>query len=456
MDRILIKNSIHQVRIEGYASDGSGVCRIGGRVVFVPGALMGEDCEMKILKSTGSAVYAKMETILRPSACRREPACPAFGKCGGCNLMHMSYEEELRFKLGRVNNSIRRIAGLSFKIDEIISADNIKAYRNKAIFAVGSSGGAPVTGFFRRRSHDIIPVSSCQIQPELSNRVVNTIKGWCAKEHIVPYNEHTGKGSIRHIFVRTASETHQAQAVIITARGFGRATDSLVNDLRKICPELTSIVLCVNKIRGNTVLAGDLHTLWGRDTISEALCGRRFEISPFTFFQVNRDQAEKLYSRVLEYAAPSGDETLLDLYCGAGTIALCLAGGARRVVGAEIVPEAIVNARRNAEINGVTNAEFICADAGRAASELSARGIYPDAIILDPPRKGLSPEVIAATDKMSPFRIVYVSCDPGTFARDLKRYGEFGWLPVSGTVIDMFPRTSGVETCCLLEKAGRS
>ena len=448
----LIKNSIHRAIIEGYSSDGCGVCRIDGRAVFVRGALKGEEWDIKILSASRSAVYGRGEALINASDQRQEPSCPVFGKCGGCDLMHMSYEEELRFKLDRVNEAIGRIGGLDFKIDEIIGAESIRGYRNKAIFAVGGEAGAPKIGFFRRRSHDIVPVSTCDIQSETAVAVMNALRQWCEMSGAEPYNEETGKGKIRHLFVRTAFRTGQLQAVVVSAKGFGQETQSLVNALREACPKLESIVLCVNKSRGNTVLTGELHTLWGSDTLTETLCGLDFELSPFSFFQINPTQAERLYSRALEYAAPSGGETILDLYCGAGTISLCLSRGAKRVIGAEIVPQAVENAKKNAARNGIENAEFICADAGEAAKELAKRGIRPDAVVVDPPRKGLSPEVIETVSQMSPSRIVYVSCDPATLARDLARFDSLGWGCVSGTVVDMFPKTANMETVVLLSK----
>ena len=448
----LIKNDIYTVVIEGYASDGSGVCRIDGRAVFVPGVLQGETCEIKILRVNHSAVYAKAEKIVFPSPERRAPSCPVFGKCGGCDTMHMSYDEELRFKLNRVNEAIGRIGGIDFKINEIIGADSIEGYRNKGIFAVGGSVGNPSAGFFRRRSHEIIPVTACNIQPEISVRIMLAINSWCKKNNIEPYNEKTGKGSIRHIFVRTAFKTAEVQVAVVSTKGFGSQTQALIDELLSSCGELTSIVLCINKSKGNTVLSGDLHTLWGKDNLTENLCGFDFELSPFSFFQINPPQAEKLYNRALEYVAPTGSETVLDLYCGAGTISLCLSRGAKKVIGAEIVPEAVENAKANAEKNGVKNVEFICADAGEIASELAAIGLNPDSIIVDPPRKGLSEDVIAAADEMNPARIVYVSCDPGTMARDLKIFASLGWKLTKGTVVDMFPRTANMETVVLLSR----
>lgn len=449
----LTKNQQYTVTIEGYTSDGAGVCRIGGRAVFVKGALLGEVWQIRIVKVSASAVYGKCGILIQASPNRIPPACPQFGKCGGCDLMHMTYEEELRMKCARVNDAIQRIGGLDFCVDGIIGAEQIDSYRNKAIYAVGTDKtGQPVTGFFRARSHDVMPVERCQIQPELSDRAAACLRQWMTAHRIPAYNEQTGRGTVRHLFVRCAMKTHDAMACIVTARGFGDKTQSLVDALRKDCPELTSIVLCVNKTRGNTVLAGTFHTLWGQDGIEDSLCGLRFQLSPMTFFQINPPQAERLYQQALDYASPDGDNTVLDLYCGAGTITLCLARGAKRVIGAEIVPDAVENARANALRNGIDNAEFLCGDAAEAAAQLAARGLKPDTVVIDPPRKGLGDGVIDAIIKMAPQRVVYISCDPGTLARDLKQFSNEGYLPQRGMAFDLFPRCAHVETVVLMSR----
>lgn len=448
----LAKNQIYTAHMESWSSDGSGVCRIGGRAVFVKGAIPGELWEIKLVKVSASAVWALGLKLLEAAPERVTPSCPVYGKCGGCALLHMNYDAELRFKLERVNEAFRRIGGLDFRISEIIGAEKTEGYRNKSILAVGQGPDGPVAGFFRPRSHEIIPAPSCLLQSEISARVASAVLDWMRAEHIAPYDERSGKGQVRHIFTRCAFRTGEAMACVVTARGFGSGGNAaLVEALRTACPELTSIVLCINKTRGNTVLAGDFHTLWGSDTIAETLCGLQFELSPLSFFQINPPQAEKLYQKALEYASPDGAGTVLDLYCGAGTISLCLAKGAKRVIGAEIVPEAIENAKRNAARNGI-NAEFICADASEAAAELYRQGIKPDAVVVDPPRKGLTPEVIDAIAGMAPTRVAYVSCDPATLARDLKIFAERGYLPVTGAAVDMFTHTHHVETVVKLQR----
>ncbi len=446
----LKKNQIIQARIEAYSSEGHGVCRVGGRAVFVPKSIVGEEWELRILKVTNTAVYARGERLLRPSPERRESRCPYDAKCGGCDLWHMSYEEELRFKLGRVNDALRHIGKQSVQATEILGSEQIERYRNKGIFAVAEMDGSPAAGFYRERSHELIPVESCLIQNELSERAATAVVAFMRENGIPAYDEADGNGTVRHVFCRKARQTEDAVVCVVTARGLGRKTAALVDALRKAVPELSGIVLNVNKTHGNTVLAGEFYTLWGRAELRDRLCGSLFSLAPQAFFQINPPQAEKLYQRALAYAAPNSASLIFDLYCGAGTISLCLAREAGRVIGAEIVPEAVENAKANAAVNGIGNAEFLCADAGEAAGALRERGLKPETVVVDPPRKGMSAEAVAAVASMSPDRIVYVSCDPSTLARDILRLNAYGYELRVATAVDMFPRTRHVETVCLL------
>ena len=451
---MLKKNEIYTVEIEGYSSEGFGVCRIDGRAVFVPRVLKGERWEIKLVKVTSTSVYARAEKPLVLSPARLEAVCPHFGRCGGCGLLHMSYEEELRFKLDKVNAALEHIGRQSVQATDIIGSDHICHYRNKAIFAVANNGNGPAYGFYRERSHDLISISSCYIQTELSCRIAAALTGFMAERGIPAYDESTGKGLVRHVFCRQAVSGPGAVACIVAAGGFGANTAALVEKLRASCPELTGIVLNVNKNRGNTVLAGDFHTLWGNANISDRLLGLGFEIAPQSFFQINPPQAERLYEKALEYASGGAVDLALDLYCGTGTISLCLTKKFKKILGAEIVPEAIENARKNAERNGIGQAEFICADAGAAAQALAVRGLKPDAIVVDPPRKGMEEDAIAACAAMAPERIVYVSCNPGTLARDILRFNSYGYELSTATAVDMFPRTAHVECVALMRLTG--
>ncbi len=453
MDK-LEKNQLHTVTIEAYSSEAMGVCRVSGRAVFVPRALPGEVWEIRIVKVTSSAVYARGERLLVSSLQRVEPRCPYFGKCGGCDTWHMSYAEELRFKLDRVNAALKHIGRQEIKAGTILGSKEVEHYRNKGIYAVSEQNGRAVFGFYRERSHEMIPMDDCLIQKTLSTRVAAAVTAFMNEHGVPAYREDTGRGTVRHVFCRQAVNTEDALACIVAARGFGADTAALIKYLRAACPELTGIVLNINKSRGNTVLAGDFHTLWGKAEIRDILCGHTFRIAPQAFYQINPPQAERLYEKAAEYAAVGPDSLVLDLYCGAGTISLCLAKKAGHVIGAEIVPEAVENAKTNAADNRIENAEFLCADAGEAAQALDSRGLLPDAVVVDPPRKGMNETAIDAVCRMKPARIVYVSCNPATLARDVLRFSERGYYLEAATAVDMFPRTCHVEAVVALTRAG--
>jgi len=449
----LAKNQLHTVHIEGYTSEGEGVARIEGQVVFVKAAIQGETCEIRILRSTKNIAWAKIETLISPSPHRIEPLCPAFGPCGGCDFLHMSYEEELRAKEQRVTDALTRVGGLDIPTAPIIGADQQTHYRNKAIFAVGAG---PATGFYRRRSHQIIPVTNCLIQAKSANRAASALREWMSAYDIPAYDETTKKGLIRHLFIRVGRDAlgapeKSAVCIVATAAKLPNQTE-LIETLRRHCPEASGILLCVNRDPGNVVLQGDFRTLWGEDTLTDTLCGLDFRLSPRSFFQINPPQAERLYEKARAYAGLTGAETLLDLYCGTGTITLIMAKDAKHAIGAEIVAPAIADAKENARANGIENAEFLLGDAGEAAKQLETRGVKPDVIILDPPRKGLAPEVVTQVVKLAPKRVVYVSCDPATLARDLGRFAEQGYQAKELTPVDMFPRCAHVEAVVWMQR----
>ena len=450
----LEKNQVYTAEITGYSSTGAGVCRIAGRAVFVDFAIVGEIWEVLVLKVTSAAVFGKGLRLVEPSPERIESECPHFGKCGGCDLRHMSYREELELKRSRVNEAVSRIAGLDFPVTEIIPAEEheLDRYRNKVIFNFTTNAeGKAVAGFFRRRSHDLVPVEDCLLSPELSLRAARALCDFLNDEKIPPYDEKMRKGSVRQLFIRRAVRRDGALAVIVSAKGFHGNNEAIVEQLRAACPELTGIVLCINKSEGNTVLQGKYHTLWGTDFIEDELCGLTFRISAESFYQINPPQAEKLYNRARSLLEENTD-TLLDLYCGTGTIALSLADSVKAVYGAEIVSPAVENARENASRNSIKNASFICGDAAEAAATLSAQGLSPQAVVVDPPRKGLSPELIATIRRMEPRQIIYISCDPATLARDLKELAKPPYTLKTLAALDMFPRTCHVESIVLMSR----
>lgn len=454
----LVKNRIVTARIDGYTAEGAGVAHTGGRAVFVPGAICGELWDVRILRVAASAVWGKGELLREPSPRRVVPNCAAFPRCGGCTLRHMDYEEELALKLRRVNDALARIGKLDFQIEEIHPAGEDARQRRKVIFNVGEENGRPIAGFYRARSHDIVHTADCPAVTPEALRCARTILDWMEDRQIPVWNEAEGRDGVRHIFYRSSHETEKAVAVVIVSKEPKKPDlDALIHVLNRECPEITGLVLNRNTSRGNTILAGEFRTVWGDDRLQESLCGLTFSLSPRSFFQVNPPQAEKLYKRALEYAGIREGTEALDLYCGTGTIGLCMAKQGAKVVGAEVVDAAVENARENARANGLSDrCEFLCADAGQAVAELGRRGVRPEVIVVDPPRKGLDPDVIGHAVSMRPERIVYVSCDPATLARDLALFFEKGYLPRMGTAVDMFPRTSHVETVVQLSKGNIS
>lgn len=448
----LRKNQIITARMEGYTSEGAGVCRAEGRAVFVPGAINGELWEVRILRVTSSAVWGRGETLLESSPARVTPDCAVFPKCGGCTLRHMDYAEELSLKLRRVNDALQRIGKLDFAVREILPAEGDGLRRRKVIFNVGELNGHPVAGFYRARSHDIVPCPACPAVPEEALACARAVLAWMEDQGIPVWDEQSGRDGVRHIFYRSSHLTGKSVVTLVVSRAPGkRQLAALEESLRARCPEISGLVLNRNTARGNTVLAGEFTTLWGSAELTEQLCGLTFSLSPRSFFQVNPFQAEKLYEAAISYADIRESTRALDLYCGTGTIGLCMASRGALVIGAEIIPAAVENARANARANSLENrCEFLCADASQAADELRRRGLRPEVIVVDPPRKGLAPDVIDAAAGMEPERIVYVSCDPGTLARDLAMFRDRGYSPVAGTAVDMFPGTSHVETVCCL------
>ena len=448
---MLLKNELHTVTIEDYSSEGFGVCRVDGQVVFVTQALVGETCIIRILKTAKTHAWAKVEEILTASDSRQTPACPVFGPCGGCDLLHMSYEEELALKEKRVQSAFSRLGGVDAPISPIISANARIHYRNKAIFAVSAKG----LGFYRRRSHDVVPVENCLIQSPIANRVAAAVYSWMQASNISAYDELSHSGILRHLFVRT-TKAGAANVCLVVKSANVPQKEALIDSLREQCPEITGILLCINPEKTNVVLRGRFELLWGEHTLEETLCGLTFRLSPQSFFQVSPTQAEILYETALSYAALNGTETVLDLYCGTGTITQILAQKAKLAIGGEIVASAVADACENAKRNGITNVEFIEGDAAKVAATLKQRSIHADVVVVDPPRKGLDESVISEIANIAPERVVYVSCDPATLARDVGRLTEKGYTLKKVQPVDMFPCTTHVETVALLTRCENS
>lgn len=442
------KNEQHPLRIEGYGSAGEGVARLEGQAVFVKGALAGEICQVQLLKVGKSAAWGRVTQVLTPVPGRQSPDCPRYPRCGGCQLRHMTYAEELRFKRQKVQDALQRIGGWTGRVEKIHGAEAPDRYRNKIQFPVADG---PRVGFFRARSHEVIDAEDCLLQPLAATRLREAFKLWMERYQVPAYDERVHGGLIRHFYVRVNQRGQSLCAVIANGTDLPHQ-EELVQALRRAEPDLAGVVLSVNQEKTNVILGKTHRCLWGRDYLEDTLCGLTFRLSVPSFYQVNREQAEVLYGRALAFAGLTGRETVLDLYCGIGTITLVMARQAGRAIGAEVIPAAVEDAKANAARNGVTNAEFLCADAAQAAQTLADRGLRPDVICVDPPRKGLAPAVIDAIVQMAPQRLVYVSCDPATLARDVKRMEEQGYVLQRAEAVDLFPRTAHVETVVLLSK----
>ena len=444
----LAKNQEHTVTIEGYGEGGMGVARIDGRVVFVHGALRGETCRVLILKTLKSVAFAKVLEVIEPSSERMESDCPYFPRCGGCTYRHMSYEEELRLKKQRVQDNLARIGGSAVVVEEILGAADTLRYRNKAQYPVSKDGRV---GFYRARTHEVIECEQCLLVKSEADAAAEALREYMRRCRVAGYDEKTGRGLVRHLYVRSNAAGESLICVLVNGNKLPQE-ETLVALLRDACPKCTGIVLGTNTKKGNVILGDRYRTLWGDDRLEDTLCGKRFLLSVPSFYQVNRTQAERLYAKAIEFADLTGQETVLDLYCGAGTITLALSDHAKKVLGAEIVPEAINDARENAVRNGVKNVEFFCGDASDVAKKLAQEHLRPDVITVDPPRKGLAPNVVESIAEMQPERVVYVSCDSATMARDVKRFAELGYTATRAAAVDMFPRADHIETVVLLSK----
>ena len=449
---MLKKNEIYTAEISGFTSEGLGVCRVDGQAVFVPNAVADEEYELRITHIGKTAAYGKIEQILRRSPARISRLCPYAKQCGGCDFWHMTYEAECAIKAQRVTDALNRLGGQSLDTVPFTPADTCENYRNKAQYPVAMGKKGAEAGFFQKGTHEVIPIDRCRIQPECADQAKDAVLEYVRRHKVSVYDETTHTGLLRHIYVRHAAATGQVLVCLVVNGKALPKEDALAALLRERVSGLKSVALNVNTRRGNAVLGEETRVLWGTEAIEDVLCGLTFRISPRSFYQVNRAQAEVLYGKALQAAALTGTERVLDLYCGTGTITLCLARQAKEVIGVELVEAAIRDAKENARRNGIENARFFCADAGEAAQKLCAEGAQPDVIVVDPPRKGLSLDVIDAIEKMSPVRVVYVSCDPATLARDVKRLEERGYRLVSAEAVDMFPRCSHVESVVCLTK----
>lgn len=445
------KNDEIKLNIESMTSEGSAVGHYDGLAVFVRGAVPGDEIIAHIIKKSKNYAVAIIKDITRYSPSRIKSDCPVSDKCGGCSFRNMTYDEELRYKRTRVIDAITRIGHIDAPVRDIIGADDIDNYRNKAQFPVAINDGELTAGFYAYKSHRIIPCNACKLQAPEFEKCLEAFSNWVNKANVISYDERTGKGTLRHIYLRKAVGTGEIMACAVINADNIPEKEILIEELCRV-KGMASICININKKQSNVILGEKTKTIWGSETITDTLLGKRFVISPSSFYQVNHSQCEKLYKKAEEYANLSGGETLVDLYCGAGTIGLTMADKAQQIFGIEIIPQAIENAKVNAEINNIHNAEFFCGDAFEGAKELERRKIKPDVVILDPPRKGCQKELFDVIEKMSPDRIVYVSCDSATLARDLEILKEKGYITQEVTPVDMFPRTPHVECAALITR----
>ena len=446
------EQQIYRAPIDGYTSDGSGVARIDGMVVFVKGVIRGEEADIYIEYIGHNAAWGHVVNLCIPSPLRLESDCPYYGTCGGCQFRHMTYEEELEAKRTRVEDALTRVGGTDLAVDVIHGAETTLRYRNKVQFPVGGSA----IGYYQGRTHCVLDIEDCLLQPEADTACRHAVKAWMKQAHVPAYNEKTGKGLLRHLYLRTNSAGEVLCCLVINGRSVPQP-ELLIELLHTAAPRLAGVVLSVNTRKTNVILGYDFITLWGSDRLEETLCGHTFRLSVPSFFQINREQTEVLYSRAVEFASLTGDETVVELYCGIGTISLALAEQAKQVIGVEIVPQAIDDAKENAARNGLSHkTRFECGDASQLAAQLEKEGIRPDIVVVDPPRKGLAPDVVATIARMAPHRVVYVSCDPATLARDVARFRPLGYEAVRAEAVDLFPRTAHVESVVLLNRQSPS
>ncbi len=456
----LQKNQRIPLTITGATAEGNGVGRYRetpeetGMAVFVPFTAPGDSLVCHIVKTQKTHAFGRLEELTQPSPDRLpgEADCPAFGRCGGCAWRHVSYEAELRYKQQQVADALQRIGGLSVELRPIVGCASPDRYRNKAQYPVAQGEHRLLAGFYAPRSHRVIEHRDCLLQPAVFRDLLEAVLRWAKKAGVSAYEEQTGSGLLRHIYIRQAEATGECMVCLVCTSGKLPATKALVESLRAAAPSLTTVVVNLNRKDTNVILGEESFALWGPGYITDELCGLRFRLSPHSFYQVNRRQAERLYGLAAEAAGLTGRETLLDLYCGTGTIGLSMAAHAREVIGVEVVAQAVEDARRNAEDNGMDNARFLCADAAQAAAQLQREGVRPDVVVVDPPRKGCDEALLHTIADMKPARVVYVSCDPATLARDIRRMQALDYAARYAVPVDMFPRTAHVETIVLLQR----
>lgn len=450
------KNKHYEIEITDMGSEGEGIGKINGFPIFVENAVIGDVAEVRLVKVKKSYAYGKVMSLIKASEKRTEKLCEHYPRCGGCNLQHISYQAQLDFKRDKVKACLERIGGFkNIKVNDTLGMESFINYRNKAQFPVGMIDGNAVIGFYAKRSHNIINSDYCYIQHRVNEKIVACFREFIKKYNIMPYDEISHKGILRHIITRVGEKTGEIMVVAVINSDKLEHSDELIKMLRAIDENIVSIALNINKEKTNVILGKKIKVLWGKDTITDYIGKLKFEISPLSFYQVNPKQTEVLYSKALEFAQlEDGTQTVIDAYCGIGTISLFLAQKAKKVYGVEIVPEAIADAKNNAKINNINNAEFLVGKSEEVIPQLyEEKNIKAQVIVVDPPRKGCDEKLLEVISQMMPEKVVYVSCDPATLARDLKFLAEKGFRVSEVQPVDMFCMSSHVETVVKLVRA---
>ncbi len=445
------KNDDLTVTIEDYSNEGHGVARVDGYVLFVPDAAVGETLRVHVLKVGRSFGYAKILEVLEASPDRTESDCAVSTRCGGCSFRHINYESEKRHKANKVKNALSRIGGIiSPPMQPILGAESICAYRNKAQYPIRAQGGKTVAGFYATGSHRVIEAERCPLQPKIFDKLLSFTLKFMDTHRLSAYDEQTGKGLVRHLYLRRGEKSGEIMLCLVL--NGSKFPEDFLPALTAAFPEVKCVCINENSEKTNVILGKKTRFLTERTYILDTLLGKEFAISPASFYQVNPVQTERLYAKAAELADIRENETVLDLYCGIGTIGICTASNAKALVGIEIVPEAVDNAAANAARNHLKNTRYLCADAKRGAAQLIGEGYHFDTIIIDPPRKGCDNETLEALCTLAPRKLVYISCDPATLARDIKFLSAHGFTLQSATPVDLFPRTTHVETVALLTR----
>lgn len=447
----LKKNDYIDVIFEDLTHDGNGVAKVDGYPLFVANGLPGEKAKIIITKLNKGYGFGRLIELYEESSFRVEPPCPIYSQCGGCQLQHLSYEGQLKAKEKQVRDVLERIGKLEdVQVHPVLGVENPWRYRNKAQVPIGEREGGLIGGFYQQRSHNIIDMDECLIQIEQNDLVLQKVKEICSKYGVRAYNEKTNKGTLRHVMARYGKSTGEIMVVMITRTQDIPNQKKIIEEISQAIPGIKSIVQNVNPKRTNVIFGEQTRVLWGEDVIYDFIGDIKFAISARSFYQVNPEQTKVLYDKAIEYANLSGEETVIDAYCGIGTISLFLAQKAKNVYGVEIVPEAIEDARKNAELNGISNAEFAVGEAEVVIPNWYKQGIQADVLVVDPPRKGCDQALLDTIINMKPEKVVYVSCNPATLARDLRILEDGGYKTVEVQPVDMFPQTMHVEAVAKL------